>query len=191
MATEHPNEFLTAISTTVIALFTIILAYSTVKLWRAGERHAERELRAYVFVTECNIKNVGIGLVPDAGITVKNTGQTPAYRTRAISNIVYSDYPLGGDADIPELQFTAVAAQITLGPGMMLFPQHGPGRALTEDEFTAIISGAGALFIIGRIHYIDAFGRPRNSHFRMEFGKENMERGTGDVSGCPEGNDSD
>src|ERR1043166_2332135 len=59
MATEHPNEFVTAVSTTVVAIFTFVLARSTTKLWTAtketlrhAERTAERELRAYLIVGE-------------------------------------------------------------------------------------------------------------------------------------------
>jgi hypothetical protein len=42
------HEYITAISTLFIALFTLTLWTSTRQLWRAGQIHAERELRAYV-----------------------------------------------------------------------------------------------------------------------------------------------
>src|SRR5882757_9606070 len=53
---EHPNEFITAVATCVVAWFTFVLARSTTRLWESGERQiklsretAERQLRAFVF----------------------------------------------------------------------------------------------------------------------------------------------
>src|SRR5436309_8990733 len=43
------TDIINCISTGVIAIFTVVLAAYTVRLWSSGERHAERELRAYVY----------------------------------------------------------------------------------------------------------------------------------------------
>jgi hypothetical protein len=37
MITDHPDEFITAIATCVIAAFTIVLARSTTRLWGAAK----------------------------------------------------------------------------------------------------------------------------------------------------------
>ena len=45
---ETNDKFVNAISTAVIAAFTLALFVATTALWIAGERHSERELRAYI-----------------------------------------------------------------------------------------------------------------------------------------------
>jgi hypothetical protein len=96
MAVDHPNEFITAVSTSIIALFTFVLAISTIKLWRAGERHSERELRAYVgtaFARETLVQLI-IDQPPSAKIIIKNFGQSPAYDVSISVKIAPGDYPL-------------------------------------------------------------------------------------------------
>src|SRR5437868_9091936 len=46
--TERNDKAVVAISTVIIAAFTAALFAATFLLWFAGERHSERELRAYV-----------------------------------------------------------------------------------------------------------------------------------------------
>jgi hypothetical protein len=40
-----------------MATFTIALFIATLLLWIGGERHSERELRAYVFPVEIKVEN--------------------------------------------------------------------------------------------------------------------------------------
>src|SRR5262249_22617805 len=80
-------------TTDPVALFTLVLALSTVGLWtatislyRAGEkqrslseRTAERQLRAYVHVVDVTLIHANDQYSPNFRITFQNFGQTPAY----------------------------------------------------------------------------------------------------------------
>jgi hypothetical protein len=54
---EQKDKFVVALSTIVMATFTIALFIATLLLWIGGERHSERELRAYVFPVEIKVEN--------------------------------------------------------------------------------------------------------------------------------------
>ncbi len=75
---EYNAEIVT-ISTAVMALFTVALFISTHCLWKSGEIHSERELRAYVLITRGSIHHFEINRRMIAKIEIQNTGQTPAY----------------------------------------------------------------------------------------------------------------
>jgi hypothetical protein len=92
MATDHPNEFITAIATSVVALFTIVLAFSTTLLWRAARiqasdfkqsvaaaitgneiaaTNAEQQLRAYVTAKEINLVTHRSPATPGAYVQIE------------------------------------------------------------------------------------------------------------------------
>ena len=65
------NAEVIALSTAVMAVFTIALCFATGLLWKSGENHSERELQAYVFTNGFQIENFGEGNTPEATIGVK------------------------------------------------------------------------------------------------------------------------
>jgi hypothetical protein len=166
MAVDHPNEFITAVSTSIIALFTFVLAISTIKLWRAGERHSERELRAYVgtaFARETLVQLI-IDQPPSAKIIIKNFGQSPAYDVSISVKIAPGDYPL--TISLPE-------------------PDSMPGRGVLHPGEEISITGWGdnplgdesgrlqtehrtrRLYLYGMITYRDIFQKGHTTHFRL------------------------
>jgi hypothetical protein len=70
---EYNAEIVT-ISTAIMALFTIGLFFSTHLLWKSGEKHSERELRAYVVISKASIEHVGNMQPVIAELYIKNTG---------------------------------------------------------------------------------------------------------------------
>jgi hypothetical protein len=89
------------IFTGAVALFTLLLVWATVLLYRAGERQlklatktAERQLRAYAFVRPTHIHIDGASNKIAVQYVVGNTGQTPAYKVRHASIVEIWPYPL-------------------------------------------------------------------------------------------------
>jgi hypothetical protein len=74
---DHGDIFIAAF-TAVLAVFTARLWWATDKLWKAGEIHSERELRAYVGIEYAEIK-IEDGKKLIAIVDYKNSGQTPAH----------------------------------------------------------------------------------------------------------------
>jgi hypothetical protein len=169
MAAEHPNEALTALSTTIIAAFTIVLARSTTKLWRAGELHSERQLRAYVGIVLTRLgREPLVQLItdqrPSADIIVKNFGQSPAYDVSISVNIAPGDYPL--TSTLPEL--IPKGSRGILHPGEEIhIVGHGEhplgeeaGRLQTEHK-------TRRLYFYGQISYRDIFRKHHTTRFRL------------------------
>src|SRR6266478_1196961 len=81
---EH-NAEVVAISTAIIALFTVVLAAFTLLLWFGGERHSERELRAYVSITPGKARiNKDTAQLRGVQCVFKNHGKTPAFKINCI-----------------------------------------------------------------------------------------------------------
>jgi hypothetical protein len=169
MALEHPNEFLTAISTAIIATFTVVLAISTVKLWRAGERHSERELRAYVgiLMNPSTVIHVNVGQRSKAQITVKNFDQTPAYDVLVNTNIVPAIFPLTGK--LPELDRSPTGSRTILHPGEEAYSDGQAETPIDDTEFRRLHTEheTRRLYFYGEISYRDVFRKLHTTYFRL------------------------
>jgi hypothetical protein len=93
--------------------------------------------------------------------TIRNGGQTPAYRVRHLSWVGFLDHPLAdnqGDLVAPE-QGQRIPESV-LPPGTKLVGQTGSDEALTGDEYNAIKQGEGgrALYLAVIVSYEDVFG---------------------------------
>lgn len=182
---EYNAEIVT-LSTVIMALFTCALAISTQRLWKSGERHSERELRAYVSVTEINTTGFRPLSSPETAITIKNSGKTPAY-----------DFKIERTFDlhkIPRNEFHPYPSESpdrssgSIGPGVEISAGGCSRRPFTAEEYKAVICGEIALFFFGRIDYTDAFKKNRFTNFRY-IGKASRRGITWDVA--ENGNDSD
>lgn len=173
-----------------IATFTLVLAVSTVGLWVAtiglyisGEKTAQRELRAYVFIGHANL--VDFDDIPIIQIMFKNSGQTPAYNLRAWNAVRLAEFPLTQELTHPgEVEISRTA----LGPGMDLHITT-PTARLTDIRRNAIRSGRAALYAFGRADYVDAFGRDRYLKWRLYYGGD-AQRPDGSLAVHIEGNDA-
>src|SRR5437762_8856479 len=90
---EHNDKFFVALSSIVMAIFTIALFIATFLLWTGGEKHSERSLRAYVFPSEIKVENFKTQAPIVAFVQVKNSGQTPAYKFTCYANMIVGQYP--------------------------------------------------------------------------------------------------
>jgi hypothetical protein len=178
-----------------MAFFTVALFFSSWALWKSGERHSERSLRAYIFPIEIKVENFKTQAPIVAFVHVKNGGQTPAYKFTCYAKIVAGSFPKK-DFSFSEATNLPFAY---LGPGeTMWFTPHGD-HVLTSDQSEAIAQGTAAIYVFGEIRYVDAFKNQRRTQFRAvargDHGYMSTERGRKDVlvlSVDPEGgNDAD
>lgn len=158
------NAEIVAISTLVMAMFTVGLFISNYLLWKSGEKHSERELRAYVHVSEASIRNFGSSIPVEANLSVKNFGQTPAYDFCLITGL--------GIHELPRHDFTpyerteGLESKGTLGPGDSVEVPRVMPKVLTPEICQRILRREVAIFCFGKIDYRDAFGKARFTNFR-------------------------
>jgi hypothetical protein len=145
---------------------TMGLWWATWRLVTGTEKTAERQLRAYVSVMKGIVTNIdGPGPI-EATVTVKNSGQTPAYDLviwGGMSIRVSSD-----DMIVPPEKGTPHPA--ILAPGAEVFKVEKTyltsNGDITDYHRTAIKEGRATLTVHGEITYIDAFGKKRFCNYR-------------------------
>lgn len=165
-----------------VAAVAVVLVFLT---FRVTRKTAERQLRAYLAITEAN--RIKVDRPGRNGwsvhVVVKNYGQTPAYNTRIT---VYSDVkPRGFD----ETQLDITQHKKESVP--FYFPPNDTNH--TTDPLPRLDTGwndfkneKSAAYIWGRIDYTDAFKKERWATFRMY---SNYFTGL-EFAYCPTGNDA-
>jgi hypothetical protein len=192
-ATDDP----VAVFTLALVVFTFVLAISTIGLWivtwLAGRRQArdmqgaireaarsaeaaqkavelsdktaERQLRAYLYVDAQEIRKFGFDEIPEAWTSLKNSGATPAFELERAAKLMYTTHPA---EEFPALEWGGAKAY--LAPhGEVFFGPISLPRALTAAESANVIAGTHALYLFGKIRYIDAFQKRRLIEFRSFF----------------------
>ena len=209
----HPEEYLKAavapanLSNWILAGLGIIggiLALLTILTMRWS---AERQLRAYVVVERGIIANVANPIHnrrdspetvarivdpqagPHAQITIKNTGQTPAYNLVHWASIDIREFPLTTDLPLmpkPEHSFWNV-----LGTGVPEVKTLRMPQPLTSEQIQGLRSGVMAIYCHGEIRYRDAFKKRRWARYRCMYSTYSGVIGIGtDLIYCEEGNEA-
>jgi hypothetical protein len=131
-------------------------------------RTAQRQLRAYVFVSNGKIEvatTVDGRKYVQAFISFKNFGQTPGneFRTRAKAEIQAVSF-------MPDHESKPGEDRSIIGPtaGADVNVVFGP---VSEEILTEVRTGTKRIFVWGRLDYIDVFGQPRYLQFREENGR--------------------
>jgi hypothetical protein len=160
----------------IIVIFTALLAFGTIFLWRATvhlvketKETGERQLRAYVLMEGCGIRDVSVGKMPVASVLIKNSGQTPAHDVKAIlSRLVFEVYnnnpvllPLIPDNERPG------TGDIIAPGGQRTYIFGNPDWPLDAPKIDQLVAGTHAIFAYGQIQYRDAFKVDRVTHFRL------------------------
>lgn len=182
---DHWPEPRTDFSAWVIAVFTGVLAFFTVLLWRsteylAGEAHqtARKELRAFAVPVNIQFVNIEMG-TGEVEITVRNLGRTPAYKiaVRARAEIASSEDHLSpiDDTGPPTGHLAPGTDTMVTYPILPAVPKNG-------EEFD---SATARVYVHGRITYTDTFGKKRWSTFRQ------AEIADRKLIACNTGNDTD
>jgi hypothetical protein len=170
-----------------LALITGALAVYTAKLWMAtrrliesGETAAQRKLRAYVGVTNVVHEEQVEGHAPRVTITIKNFGATPAYKLA-----------VAADAQIAfSVDHVPVATRVskTLGhlpPGLEFKISRPTVVSLGTARGNEADTAYSRVFAYGCIEYVDTFGEPHFTRFRLEEGSGRK------FFACAEGNETD
>jgi hypothetical protein len=161
------------------AVFTARLWRSTRRLAETGEATAHRQLRAYVGVSNITYEPPIEGQTPRVIITIRNFGSTPAYKLA-----------IAVDAQIAnnEQQLSvATSTSRTLGhlPPGVEFAITRPAVIAPGAGSRDQIEGAHSAFVHGCIEYVDTFGTPHFTRFRLQDGAD------GSFFACREGNETD
>jgi len=167
--------------TMILAIFTIFLVLTSRKQLKIAKEVSIRQLRAYVLPKNFNARNVALDPPahaitpteiaigpwlynktegPNVTVIIKNSGQTPAYNLITGGRIVYDKFPDPED-DFYEIDYASSASISILAPGDEIFQNQIIPIPFTKVEMTDLQSGKTAIYIYGKILYIDAFGKKR------------------------------
>jgi hypothetical protein len=153
---------ITAVATGVMAWFTISLTRYTKLLWTSGEKHSERELRAYVFYESADIARPDDFSEITARVKILNSGQTPAYRVRHSIAVIVADHDLV-DFPVPQME----ASEMSLGPQVKYTMERR--LILDRQQQADVRGGTKRIYVFGRINYVDTFKNQQFTNFRMYY----------------------
>ncbi len=163
------SDIVNCISTAVIAVFTIVLAIYTILLWKSGEKHSERELRAYVSIIPGRALIVkDKPQISGVECLVKNHGRTPAFEINFLYGI--SILPIGAELPTATGKISENAAVFPEAHIHTRFVKH----PFTSEETTQVMKGTHRLHFWGYATYRDAFGRRRITRFSAFLGGQDF-----------------
>jgi hypothetical protein len=158
---QYPLETWAAM---MAAVFTGWIGGYAVLQYGESRKSSERQLRAYCFVEKASISGVDVGEVPVATIRLKNFGQTPARDFLHWARVTYAPFPL--QAPLRPLDMT-VRRPRPLPPSGDTGAHPRLNVALTAPEIEALAEGVSAIYIMGEMQYLDAFGTQRWTKFHL------------------------
>lgn len=127
---------------------------------------AIRQLRAYCLIARAEVLDVELGKAPKARITIKNFGQTPAKNFKTIAVLGYDTFPI---SRLPNPDFEhAEKVQQPLPPDgyFDIWPKLSEEIKI-QKHIDDLKDGKAAIYAIGEISYIDAFGIERFTRFKV------------------------
>ena len=136
----------------------------TLKAIEQEQTNAQKALRAYIGVESGGITLGVNGEAAVAGILIKNFGQTPAKEMK-----FWIEMKFLNSNEIMELPIPLDDAQqskSTINPGFIVFSEFG--RPFAERELDSVRSGQSALFVRGRIDYLDVFDEKRFTEISLK-----------------------
>jgi hypothetical protein len=189
----------------VIAIFTVILGFATWALWRStdklvtgAEDTAKRQLRAYVFPSDCSLLEGSLLTPPQPhranepaiAMAFRNSGNTPAKNAISWAAMAVIDINNEHSLIVPKLE---VQFSITLAPNGIFTKTLWFGRALTSSEIEDVQAGIKGIYLYGRVEYLDCFGEQRFSNFRVRYTNSRFPPvpPSGSFNHCQDGNESD
>jgi hypothetical protein len=148
----------------IIATFTIVLAFIGLCALHVASDTERRQLRAYMVVDSASITRLEEGKTIEAEVIMKNTGQTPAYKVSGYTAIMYDRFPLG--RPFPTVDKNNLNTAI-VGSGGLVRGKVPTLDVPTKETFAAFNTGTMAVYVMGKITYIDAFGDQRFLKYRL------------------------
>jgi len=144
-----PGEFL-------LFFATMGLWYATARLVKGVDTTAQRQLRAYVGVQPRDFafkRGQNKAIHCSAKLTIKNTGQTPAYDVR--SDADFRIAPERPKDEFKPLKGNAVTFNSVIQPHSEIEGSVEKGLDISD------VRNGDKLYLVGRITYRDAFGETR------------------------------
>jgi hypothetical protein len=145
----------------------------------------ERELRAYVGVTEIGISGLLLATAPVATVRIRNTGKTPAYKLSVWGGVSI----MSGSEPPPEPPGPGKVLS-NLEPSVELNKVTHYQSPMDQATLDALAVGSKTLYIHGEIRYRDAFGRDRRTTYRKTM-RGPIGNGEAALTNCESGNDAD
>jgi hypothetical protein len=177
------TDFVIAAFTIILALFTTVLAVTGFWQVVVTRRAFRRQLRAYIHVVGCRREGPHKNRLVFV-LTMRNAGQTPAYKVTTISGHIYAP----ADSH-PQVDLSEPSTSFALGPNSEVIHEHGLDYDLTDAEMAGIDNGSGVVFFRGKISYKTAFGGRHHTWFNYAYAQSSVSRGT--LAYCEGGNDAD
>lgn len=122
---------------------------------------SQRQLRAYMTVSDCSYQALDDGYL--LSVKIRNSGQTPAFNVRHMSESYAGEYPDGGDR--PHLEVPGTHAT-PVGPGEALECARRLYVGDPAEVLTRLSKREIGLWIQGTALYEDCFENPRYLKFR-------------------------
>jgi hypothetical protein len=168
----------------IALIWTVLLARST----------ARRQLRAFVVPETFDLLSGAVLNPPQpayaddpaVNLVIKNRGQTPAYKVRTHAQLSVIAPNAESSLVVPPLQ---PGQYSILGPNVGSTIFRRLSRNLTVEEIADIRTGAKAIYLYGRIEYIDAFKRRRFTTFRIRYSGQWPLTALSGMNFATEGND--
>ena len=171
------NGTLTALATILLAGFTIILSFATIKAANAAMEAASvlpLLERPYVMISDMKAKTEApsraLPTYPSVKITFHNYGRTPANIQKAVIRIKILDH-IPGDADVlsedkmVETGIERWEAEIIIGSDKSWGPDLRCENQLSISQDTKMGMGQMSLYCWGYIEYRDIFRHVHPTHF--------------------------
>ena len=137
--------------------------------------HMRLEQRAWLGFLDVEIIGLTAGKAPELAMKLKNFGRTPGtiieldvhyYQTAAgleEAGVLWGDEQRFGSTE----QRKGVSQEVVIPPESETMIRVPPGEIMSADDLNDIVRGEFELVVVGRIKYLDIFGRdhPTRSNF--------------------------
>jgi hypothetical protein len=132
------------------------------------------QLRAYVFPSDAGLIDGMMLPVPEPQrknepgvmLNIRNSGHTPARRLVSWASVDVKEISDEDTLIVPQI-VTTFPTNLASG-GVMPKPLWH-NRVLTDQEIEDIRTGIRAIYLWGRIEYLDCFDRPQFTNFRLRY----------------------
>jgi hypothetical protein len=179
---ERTWEDPTAFFTFWIAIFTLVLAASTIGLWIAtiltlshSRKTAQMQLRAYVMLSGANVRYSDKPNERFVAVEIKNYGQTPANDVVFIVGEHVREWPL--KTILPSLDEKSMRRSIAPLPPTSITFHRVPISDLSSWEEGELRAGRAGVYIWGKITYRDIFADRWETEIRLVCEGEGLRTG--------------
>jgi len=167
------NEVIAA-GTVILALFTVVLAFTGIYQARISSKTAKQELRAYIGIDEYMPKELPKwnrdGTLEVLGV-VTNYGETPAYKLGHSLNLRFVEKSFSEEIAFPDYK-TGIRKSETINPGqtVVLSFKTSSDDPISSNDKLRLYTGASKkrLYAYGFVVYDDAFEDSHYSNFCFE-----------------------